>query len=70
MASTIPSMVTESQFASTDPSLAIGFNVESVVIKNVKFQMWDLGGQSSIRCSRPPPPDDEATNASCPFSPV
>ena len=30
-------------------ALAIGFNVESVVIQNVRFQMWDLGGQSSIR---------------------
>ena len=28
---------------------AIGFNVESVTYKNVKFQVWDLGGQTSIR---------------------
>jgi len=27
----------------------IGFNVESVQYKNVKFQVWDLGGQTSIR---------------------
>eukprot|EP01112_Ceratiomyxa_fruticulosa_P015495 TRINITY_DN4554_c0_g1_i1.p1 TRINITY_DN4554_c0_g1~~TRINITY_DN4554_c0_g1_i1.p1 ORF type:complete len:178 (-),score=16.65 TRINITY_DN4554_c0_g1_i1:118-651(-) len=27
----------------------IGFNVETVVYKNIKFQVWDLGGQSSIR---------------------
>eukprot|EP01117_Protostelium_nocturnum_P008273 TRINITY_DN2956_c0_g1_i1.p1 TRINITY_DN2956_c0_g1~~TRINITY_DN2956_c0_g1_i1.p1 ORF type:complete len:181 (+),score=40.07 TRINITY_DN2956_c0_g1_i1:90-632(+) len=27
----------------------IGFNVESVVFKNIKFQVWDLGGQTSIR---------------------
>ncbi|KAJ1496849.1 Arf GTPase arl1 [Coelomomyces lativittatus] len=27
----------------------IGFNVESVKYKNIKFQVWDLGGQSSIR---------------------
>lgn len=27
----------------------IGFNVETVQYKNVKFQVWDLGGQSSIR---------------------
>ena len=27
----------------------IGFNVETVVYKNLKFQVWDLGGQSSIR---------------------
>lgn len=23
---------------------AIGFNVETVVIRNIKFQVWDLGG--------------------------
>jgi ADP-ribosylation factor-like protein 1 len=28
---------------------AIGFNVESVTYKNIRFQVWDLGGQSSIR---------------------
>ena len=28
---------------------AIGFNVETVEYKNIKFQVWDLGGQSSIR---------------------
>lgn len=27
----------------------IGFNVETVTYKNVQFQVWDLGGQSSIR---------------------
>eukprot|EP00158_Paraphelidium_tribonemae_P000855 Partr_v1_DN23552_c0_g1_i4_m14262 putative Adp-ribosylation factor-like len=27
----------------------IGFNVESVEYKNLKFQVWDLGGQTSIR---------------------
>nr|ACO15115.1 GTP-binding ADP-ribosylation factor homolog 1 protein [Caligus clemensi] len=27
----------------------IGFNVEQVVYNNVKFQVWDLGGQTSIR---------------------
>ncbi|KAJ3410652.1 Arf GTPase arl1 [Chytridiales sp. JEL 0842] len=27
----------------------IGFNVESVTYKNIKFQVWDLGGQTSIR---------------------
>ena len=29
--------------------LAIGFNVETVVYKNLKFQVWDLGGQTGIR---------------------
>jgi len=28
---------------------AIGFNVETVQFKNLKFQVWDLGGQTSIR---------------------
>ena len=27
----------------------IGFNVESVTYKNLNFNMWDLGGQTSIR---------------------
>ncbi|PKI84367.1 Arf GTPase arl1 [Malassezia vespertilionis] len=27
----------------------IGFNVESVEYKNIQMQVWDLGGQSSIR---------------------
>ncbi|XP_065185241.1 ADP-ribosylation factor-like protein 1 [Sycon ciliatum] len=27
----------------------IGFNVESVTYNNLKFQVWDLGGQTSIR---------------------
>ena len=29
--------------------VAIGFNVETVSYKNIKLQVWDLGGQSSIR---------------------
>ena len=28
----------------------IGFNVESVQYKNVKFNVWDVGGQSKLRC--------------------
>lgn len=31
------------------PHAAIGFNVETVTFKNIKFQVWDLGGQTSIR---------------------
>uniref|UniRef100_A0A2K6SL65 ADP ribosylation factor like GTPase 1 n=1 Tax=Saimiri boliviensis boliviensis TaxID=39432 RepID=A0A2K6SL65_SAIBB len=27
----------------------IGFNVETVTCKNLKFKVWDLGGQTSIR---------------------
>ncbi|KAG2387594.1 hypothetical protein C9374_001188 [Naegleria lovaniensis] len=27
----------------------IGFNVETITYKNIKFQVWDLGGQTSIR---------------------
>jgi len=33
----------------THTHTAIGFNVEVVQNKNVKFQVWDLGGQDSIR---------------------
>merc|ERR1719473_2335595 len=27
----------------------VGFNVETVVFKNITLQVWDLGGQTSIR---------------------
>ncbi|PFH37799.1 putative ADP-ribosylation factor family protein 1 [Besnoitia besnoiti] len=27
----------------------IGFNVETVHYKNIQFQVWDLGGQTSVR---------------------
>jgi small GTP-binding protein len=27
----------------------IGFNVETVEYKNIKFTVWDVGGQDSIR---------------------
>ncbi len=33
---------------STTPT--IGFNCESVKYKNVQFTIWDLGGQTKIRC--------------------
>ena len=29
--------------------LAVGFNVETVTYKNVKFNVWDVGGQDKIR---------------------
>ena len=29
--------------------LAVGFNVETVTYKNVKFNVWDVGGQDMIR---------------------
>jgi len=35
------------EVVSTIPT--IGFNVETVKYQNIKFQVWDLGGQSSIR---------------------
>ena len=35
------------EVVSTIPT--IGFNVETVQYKNIKFQVWDLGGQTSIR---------------------
>lgn len=28
---------------------AVGFNVETVTYKNVKFNVWDVGGQDKIR---------------------
>ncbi|NWR13853.1 ARL1 protein, partial [Emberiza fucata] len=31
----------------------IGFNVETVTYKNLKFQVWDLGGQTSISFKKP-----------------
>jgi hypothetical protein len=44
----------------------IGSNVEEIVYKNIKFVMWDIGGQEAVRSSwttyyvnthvRPPPP--------------
>ncbi|KAF2313054.1 hypothetical protein GH714_008927 [Hevea brasiliensis] len=33
----------------TKGEIAIGFNVETVQYNNIKFQVWDLGGQTSIR---------------------
>ena len=27
----------------------VGFNVETVTYKNVKFNVWDVGGQDKIR---------------------
>ena len=27
----------------------VGFNVETVIYKNVKFNVWDVGGQDKIR---------------------
>jgi ADP-ribosylation factor-like protein 1 len=38
---------TVSQVVTTVPT--IGFNVETVQYKNLRFQVWDLGGQTSIR---------------------
>lgn len=35
------------EVVSTVPT--IGFNVETLTYKNIKFQVWDLGGQTSIR---------------------
>jgi ADP-ribosylation factor-like protein 1 len=30
-------------------SIAVGFNVETVNFKNLKLQVWDLGGQTGLR---------------------
>eukprot|EP00958_Prasinococcus_capsulatus_P013320 scaffold1363_cov356-Prasinococcus_capsulatus_cf.AAC.7 len=35
------------EVVSTIPT--IGFNVETVTFENIKLQVWDLGGQTSIR---------------------
>ncbi len=35
------------ELTSTIPT--IGFNVETLHYKQIKFQVWDLGGQTSIR---------------------
>ncbi|TYI19826.1 hypothetical protein ES332_A07G192200v1 [Gossypium tomentosum] len=35
------------EVVSTIPT--IGFNVETVQYNNIKFQVWDLGGQTSMR---------------------
>ena len=29
--------------------IAVGFNVETVTYKNLKFQVWDMGGQTGFR---------------------
>jgi ADP-ribosylation factor protein 6 len=33
----------------TENYFAVGFNVETVTYKNVKFNVWDVGGQDKIR---------------------
>lgn len=35
------------EVVSTVPT--VGFNVETLKYKNLTFQVWDLGGQTSIR---------------------
>ena len=30
-------------------TISVGFNVETVTYKNVKFNVWDVGGQDKIR---------------------
>ena len=37
------------EFFLTWYDLAVGFNVETVNYKNLKFQVWDLGGQTGLR---------------------
>jgi len=38
-----------SYFSLFTTSIAIGFNVETINFNNIKLQVWDLGGQTSIR---------------------
>lgn len=47
--STIPSTPPNPDAPCPQLTAAIGFNVETVSYKNINFQVWDLGGQSSIR---------------------
>eukprot|EP01083_Nonionella_stella_P020248 56130_1 len=42
-------LVSPDQVISSPLVPTIGFNVESVEYKNVKLQVWDLGGQTNIR---------------------
>uniref|UniRef100_A0A5F8ALJ6 ADP ribosylation factor 6 n=1 Tax=Macaca mulatta TaxID=9544 RepID=A0A5F8ALJ6_MACMU len=41
--------VEESSCASVTTIPTVGFNVETVTYKNVKFNVWDVGGQDKIR---------------------
>jgi ADP-ribosylation factor-like protein 1 len=43
----LPDRLQASEIEQTIPT--IGFNVETLQYKNIKFQVWDLGGQTSIR---------------------
>lgn len=52
------------------PTPAIGFNVETVTYKNLKFQVWDLGGQTSIRCVARPASPHRPDALPCPPSTV
>lgn len=54
------------ELTSTIPT--IGFNVETLHYKSIKFQVWDLGGQTSIRPYVFEPQDfflDIASNLAC-----
>src|SRR6478609_1854229 len=44
---TIPYKLKLGQDVTTIPT--VGFNVETVTYKNVKFNVWDVGGQDKIR---------------------
>lgn len=49
------------ELTSTIPT--IGFNVETLHYKQIKFQVWDLGGQTSIRPCVVLPVDGAAVHA-------
>ncbi|ETO31044.1 hypothetical protein RFI_06077 [Reticulomyxa filosa] len=42
-------LVSPDEVVSTQLVPTIGFNVETVEYKNIKLQVWDLGGQTNIR---------------------
>ena len=43
----IPCFLDRNQSVTTIPT--VGFNVETVTYRNVKFNVWDVGGQDKIR---------------------
>ena len=51
---TVPSKLSSTELNAQFSNLmyiivAVGFNVETVNYKNLKFQVWDLGGQTGLR---------------------
>jgi ADP-ribosylation factor protein 6 len=51
VADNIPAILYKLKLSNQDVTTipTVGFNVESVTYKNVKFNVWDVGGQDKIR---------------------